>query len=147
MSTIQIPRRRYIPHPEGQHTGNITETKNEGEVQTAYGTKHRITVRIESDSAVMDDGRPYSLAQWYTLSSHPKSNLTKLRETLLGRKITQDEAETLDTETEFVGKRVGYVVVHREGREGDIFANIDSLWLHNDDESSEDDDSDDVLPF
>jgi hypothetical protein len=128
MTTINIPKSDYIPHPEGRYTGCIVSVEDMGEVETSFGPKLKLAVRLECDSKKMDNGQPYSVSQWYTVSSHPKSNLTKLREMLLGRKLGYDEMSAVNPAVELIGKRVGYLIAHREVREGGTFAAIDNIW-------------------
>ncbi|GEM_PF-3072111 len=130
MAVMKMPRSEFIPHPEGQHEGVIVAFEDLGQKETAFGLKHKVSVKIESSTAFMDDGQPFAVWQWYTLSAHPKSELRKLREALAGRKLTDVEAyEGFDPDKELIGKRVGFVVVHNEGREGGSFANLSAIWL------------------
>lgn len=129
MAIVKMPKNTFLPHPEGQHEGVIVAFEDLGEKETAFGLKPKVSIKIESSTALMEDGQPFGLWQWYTLSPHPKSGLRKLRETLAGRKLTEREArDEFDPDKELVGKRVGFVVVHNEGREGGVFAGISAIW-------------------
>ena len=123
MAAIAIAGSEYIPHPEGQHKGHIKETENKGQVETKFGAKPKLVLKIENSDALTDDGTPFGVHLWLTISSHPESNLRKLRETLLGRKLTREEIRTLIPEAELVGRHIGYSVVHREAQDGAVFAN------------------------
>lgn len=125
--SIAIPQPQYIPHPQGQHRGRIKAVEDKGLVDSKFGKKHKVAVVIESETAHLEDGKPFTVGKWFTLSSHPKSGLREFRETLLGRKLTQTEAENLDPAS-LEGRRVGYLVTHNEGRDGDPFANITNVW-------------------
>ena len=126
MSVIAIERSVFDLHPAGQFTGRITEVEDRGMIDTHFGTKPKLSVKFECDSATADDGAKYTIAKWFTVSSHPKSALSKFRVALLGRRLTPDEASGLD-QKELIGKRCGYMVVHTE-RDGTTYANIDQLW-------------------
>ena len=128
MNAIDIPRTEFILHPEGRHEGRISGVDNKGEVQTQFGTKLKIVVQIESSTALMDDGKPFIINKWFTISSHPKSALREFRETLAGRKLTPEEIDRLNPEVEFIGRRVGFTCIQREGSEGATFANITNIW-------------------
>ena len=144
MNFIQIPTTEFTLHPAGQFTGRITEVEDRGEIETHFGTKLKLSVKFECDSATADDGGKYIIAKWFTVSSHPKSALTKFRVALLGRPLTPGEATGLEP-TELIGKRCGYMVVHAD-RDGTTYANIDNLWpLENG--PNQDSSSDDKLPF
>jgi hypothetical protein len=126
MSVIVIDRFGFKLHPVGQFTGRITGVEDRGMIETTFGTKRKLSVKIECDSTTADDGAKYTIAKWFTVSSHPKSALSKFRVALLGRRLTPDEAAGLD-QKELIGKRCGYMVVHTE-RDGTTYANIDQLW-------------------
>jgi hypothetical protein len=128
MAKMQIPRNDFVPHPEGQHEGEIILIEDLGMKETSFGSKHKIAVRIASSTARMDDGEPYIVQQWFTLSGHEKSSLRKFREMVLARKLTNDEAYNFDPDAELKDKKVGFVIVHNEGREGVVFANIQAIW-------------------
>jgi len=94
-----------------------------------FGEKHKILVRIVNDggAGLMDDGQPYCVPWMMTLSGDPRSTLRKLRENLLGRKLTDEEAyDGFDTD-ELINRKVGYLVTHNQSGET-TFANIDSCW-------------------
>ena len=128
MSTINLPKSEYVPHPVGRYTGCIVNVEDKGKQETPFGLKHKLAIRIDCDSQMMANGEPYSVTKWYTVSSHPKSNLTKLREMVLGRKLTGDEISTMETTDELIDKRIVYLVVHNEGRDGGTFAVINEIW-------------------
>ena len=128
MSDISIPKANYVPHPEGQHRGIIRGIENKGEVETQFGIKPKIVVQIESETAFLDDGSPFAINRWFTISSHPKAALREFRETLKGGKLTDEEIDRLRPEVELIGRRVGYSVVHREGQEGTVFSNTTNIW-------------------
>ncbi len=144
MSYITIPQRDFVLHPAGQFTGRITEVEDRGMIETTFGTKPKLSVKFECDSTTANDGGKYIIAKWFTISSHPKSALTKFRITLLGRPLTPEEAAGLDPD-ELIGKQIGYLVKHVE-REAGIFANLDSVWPGGDAVTTDGSDSD-KLPF
>jgi len=144
MGKIIIQDQNKNLHPPGQFTGRITEIEDRGLIETQFGTKPKLTVGLECDNATADDGAKYTIAKWFTVSSHPKSALTKFRVMLFGRPLTPEEASGLDSK-ELVGRRCGYMVGHTE-RDGTTYANIDQLWPV-DNHLPLDDSSHDKLPF
>ena len=130
MAKTDIPKKEFEPHPIGQHEGIICLLEDVGMKTTAFGEKHKVAVRVESTTAMMDDGQPFVVQQWYTLSGHPKSSLRKFRELIAGRELTDDEAHVFDTEDPLLlGKKVGFVIVHNEGKDGGTpYANIKAIW-------------------
>ena len=127
MPNFRIPNSDFTPHAAGTFEGRIVAVEDKGEVETQYGVKPKIVIVIESATECMDDGRPCSASFWCTLSGSTKSKLYKARTSLLGRDLTAEERTNFH-DTELIGKRVGYQVVHTVGREGGIFANIDLIW-------------------
>ena len=127
MTTFKIPTSNFSPHPSGTFEGQIVAVEDKGQVETQFGLKPKVAIVIESETELMEGGRPYTASLWVTLSSSNKSKLYKTRASLLGRDLTPDERASFQ-DTELIGMRVGYQVVHREGREGGIFANVDQVW-------------------
>lgn len=125
MGPLQIPKPTFEAHPAGPGTGRIVEIEDKGEQETAFGRKHKIAVRVESDR-LMNDGRPYLIVQWFSLSGHPKSALRRFREGVLGRPLTEEEAYNFNP-GQLVGRQIGFAVTHVEGREGP-YANLSAVW-------------------
>ena len=136
MAKTEIPRIEFIPHPVGQHEGRICLIEDLGIIPTAFGDKHKCSVRVESSTAMMNDGTPFIVRQWYTISGHPKSNWRQFRELIAERPLTDDpddpkcEAYTFDTEDPLLlNKKVGYLIVHAPGKDGGTpYANIQAIW-------------------
>ena len=124
MAKFQIPRSEFTPHPEGEHVGTIIEIRDEGLRETRYGTKHKLVIVIESQSATKEDGEPYSLWVWCTISSSSKATLTQLRQKLLRRPLTDEERLDFDADREMLGRKVKYFVQHNFSDDGQVFANL-----------------------
>lgn len=131
MAKYELPNSNFIPHPNGTFEGRIVGVEDKGEVDTNFGRKRKLAIKIESATEMMDDGNPFSAWLWHTLSGSPKSNLYKLRASLLGRALTAEERAHFE-DGELVGRRVGYQIVHQEGSEGGVFANVENVWPLND---------------
>ncbi len=110
--------------------------------ETPFGNKLKLSTKLECESAKDEDGKPYTIYKWFTISGHPKSALVKFRTMMLGRALTPMEITNLDP-GELVGKRCGYQVVHVE-RDGTTYANIEQLWPVDDAPKSSDEED---LPF
>ena len=104
--------------------GTIVNVQDEGMQETPWGAKHKISVRIDSNSAFMENEEPFRILEWFTLSSSPKSNLRKFREAVLDRSLTKDEETEFDPEAELVGRRISYRVDHKEKQDGGLRAVI-----------------------
>ena len=119
-----LPQRTFQPHPEGRHTGRITEIVDEGEQEDLYHPgqlRHMVSVRIESDTATFDDGQPAIFRYWCKLAGGPRANLTKFREAVLDRTLTQQEQNTFN-EQDLIGKAITYRIKHQAKQDGTIRA-------------------------
>ena len=58
--------------------------------------KHQVLVSWEIPSQLMEDGRPVSISRFYTLSLHPKSNLSVDLVSWRGRAFTPEEEAGFD---------------------------------------------------
>jgi hypothetical protein len=118
---FNIPKKTFDPHPIGRHTGVVANIQDEGIQESSYDgqtkSQHKISIRIDSDSAFMEGGEPFSIIQWFSLSSSPKSNLRKFREAVLDRGLTREEETDFDP-AELIGKRISYRVDHKEKQDG-----------------------------
>ena len=133
MGKYSIEVKQFDPHPEGNYEGRIIAFEDRGIIEEEYNgekkVNHVFLAKIESETAVSEDGIPYTVTERYNLSSDPRSKLYKLRQTMFGRKMTAEELRNFDEEEELIGRRVGYIVVQKKGdNEGVVFANIDSIW-------------------
>lgn len=123
--SFQIPKSNFDPHPTGRHQGKILEVRDKGMVATQWGEKHKVAVVIESQTAMMDDGRPFLIFKSMTLSSDKKSALRAFREAVLDRPLTADEMTDFSPNRELIGRAISYRVDHSEpGPDGSVFANI-----------------------
>lgn len=102
----------YTPHPEGTYSAVVVDIQNIGLKSTPWGEKEKIKIVWETDQ-IMADGRPYTVSQWYTNSLNEKANLRKVVHSLLGYKITNQEAETDFDSDILVGKGCLVSVSHR----------------------------------
>lgn len=91
-----------------------------------YGKlKHQVLVQWEFPECLMEDGKPFSVSNWYTVSLHEKSNLRKDLESWRGKVFT---------ETELQGFHLGNVldkpcyinIIHNESG-GKTYANVSSI--------------------
>ena len=62
---------------------------------TKHGDKHQVIISWELPLEIGDDGRPYALSKFETLSLHEKANLRKLIEAMKG-KIPAEKLEDQD---------------------------------------------------
>ena len=147
--SVPLPKSQFTPHPQGQHTGIIFEVEVRLNEETQWGKKHRLILKVESDTKMSsDNGEPildnegnhrgYVIWDWLTVARKEGSRFRDRRESILGRALTSEEvnADSFDPESEFQGKRIGYVVKHRMKNEN-LYANIDTIWLAEENKNSE----------
>lgn len=93
--------------PESTYIGRCFKVIDVGTQTTTgmFGTKeqHKVMISWElfgedenSKPIVMEDGRPYSASQWYTVSLHEKSKLRADLEAWRGKKFTEEELAGFD---------------------------------------------------
>lgn len=134
MARVPIPKNTFAPHPEGQHRGSVVEVEFKPAVETRFGPKDKLVLKIESKTAFMEDGEhagePFCIWIWDNISNDARSNLRQHREAILGRSLTPTEIESpdFDPEEEMKGVPLIYQVKHNPGTEpGVVYANIVSI--------------------
>lgn len=127
MAVYNIPQAVYPPHPAGRHTGTIVRVEDKGMVLNKMFNKeeHKIAVFVETDGIARDDGQPWLIQKWFTLSNNPKANLRKFREAVLDRPLSAEELAAPFDDAEIVGRRITYRIDHSEPNEaGQVYGNI-----------------------
>lgn len=100
--------------------GMITSTYN-GETKTA----HKVNFVWQVDER-KDDGTRFLVFQRLTNSLHPKATLRKVVDTLLGRKLSDDEAQAGVELDDLKGKNALLTIIHNAV--GDrIYANVQTV--------------------
>tara|TARA_R100001594_G_scaffold15055_1_gene31770 strand:+ start:647 stop:1144 length:498 start_codon:yes stop_codon:yes gene_type:complete len=129
MATYELPRTEFLPHPAGPDEGVIYEVRDLGDIETAFGVKRKVAVKVQSFGKLMEDGRPFSVQKMMNLSGHDQSDLYKFRCAALGvTSLKDDQAYSFDDQ-ELIGVRVGYVVEHQVSQKnGNTYGNIGSIW-------------------
>jgi hypothetical protein len=91
--------------------------------ETAYGVKETFKCVFET-TILRQDGSPYCVwSRGFTPSLHEKSAFAQFLKKWLGRSLTAAEEADFDTE-DLVGRCAEITVVHEEGRNGEVYANI-----------------------
>lgn len=80
----------------GRCYGLIDIGTQRGEYQGKETFKHKIVLLFETPNDLMDDGRPFGLAAFYTLSLHENSALRPALEAWRGKPFTEAELEGFD---------------------------------------------------
>ena len=113
----------FEPCPEytGQAVAvDVTPLKK---VETNYGPKEQFRVVFET-SLLRQDGTPYCIwSRAFSPSLHEKSAFAQFIRKWYGRVLTAAEEAEFDTES-MLGKTAEITVVHEDGRNGEVYANI-----------------------
>lgn len=122
----------YTPHPEGQFAAVCCDVSDVGMVQTVWSGNARMVHKVDlyffcGEWLKKEDGTsvPMLVRERFTASLHEKSKLRPFVEKLLGRKLTDEEADDFDLES-VMGMGAMIEVVHNE-TDTSTFANIDSV--------------------
>ena len=132
MGKVSVPRGdEFEIHPEGQARGHIYDVEYKPNQPTQWGPKDKLVVKVRSKNQARSSGEPHEVWAWLNISSHKKSRMRQMRETLLNRSLSEAEIESGEFDTaEFEGKHIIYQVVHNPGTEpGSMFANIQNIML------------------
>lgn len=110
--------------PAGTHTGLLYQIIDLGtQYNEAYNKEaRRIRLTWELTDELMGDGRPFVVSGEYSLSLAPKSTLTNILTGWLGKAPSSG----FDI-TSLLGKAGNVSVVHNEGSNGKIYANVSSV--------------------
>ncbi len=77
--------------PEGLIGSRIREIIDIGTTDGTFGKKHQIIVIFELVDECDEQGRPFDVMKYYTLSLHEKANLCKDIESIAGKKMTDED--------------------------------------------------------
>ena len=131
MATIATlkPNTDFQPLSAGYHNGTLTAVEVRDYEQSNYNTgapetvtKLLITFVSETDPEI--NGGPAEGRLFLRLAYGSKAHLTVVRERLLGRELTPEEAVNVDDQ-EFLGKRIRVQVKQKVGKNGRVYGNLD----------------------
>jgi len=129
MAKYTMERTEFVPHPVGPSEGIIYEIRDLGEMDTQYGTKHKVAVKIQSLNHTMQDGRPFSIQKLMNLSGHDRSDLFKFRCAARGIPVLTDKEAYSFDDQELLGVRLGYVVEHQVSESnGNTYGIVATVW-------------------
>jgi hypothetical protein len=116
---------QYPLAPDGLHLGVLVDAVDIGEVETAFGIKHKLSLIFELE-ATDENGKHFIVGKRYNWSLNEKSTLRKDLERWLGRKYTSQELKSgIDLE-ELLGRNANIFISHKEV-EDKTFANIETI--------------------
>lgn len=115
----------FTPHPTGLHQMVCCDVIDNGVCETAYGPKHKITIRWQSQET-NEKGYRLTVQGRYTASLNDKARLRHDLESWRGKAFTADELRKFDVEN-LIGANAMVNVTHRQGTDGKTWANVASL--------------------
>ena len=114
----------FEPAPEGTHNGVCTRLVDLGtEAHPQYGERRRVQVGFEIDE-LRDDGQPFLISKFMTLSMHEKASLRKFLEGWRGKAYSDDEDVDI---TAIIGRPGLVSIVRNTSEAGKVYANIASV--------------------
>jgi hypothetical protein len=106
---------------EEAHSLTIVEYKDLGEVETNFGTKEKVSIKIEVSDQKAQDGSPIYVFVNATKSIGPKSTLG-----IFLRKLGINVQGAFDMD-DLVGFKFRAVIEHNKAENGKTYANIGSI--------------------
>lgn len=114
---------QFEPAPEGLHLAVLTEIRDYPNEETPWGVKDRLQFRWQLEEENRQ-GRRHMAFMKMTNSSNEKSTLMKIVESWRGKRFASDhERETFDLDS-LVGKVCQLQIVHNQGGNGRVYANV-----------------------
>ncbi len=122
------PRTEFVPHPAGKALLKAVEIKDEGLQTQEYPGQEakqvpKISILFESLTHLMEDGKPFTIRQWFTLSNHENATLTAFRQDALDRPLNEAEIAEF-VPGELIDKSLECRIEHYEGQTGSTRARI-----------------------
>jgi hypothetical protein len=121
------PRKEYAQLTEGIHDLTLIEVRSLGLQETPWGPKRKVLFRWEGDETDAE-GKPVTVVKTYTHGMGRGDKRSFLREdveSILGQKLTDNEARALDLET-LVGKR-NQAVIEYEHKGEKTYVNVTKI--------------------
>jgi hypothetical protein len=116
----------FEPAPPGPHAVVCCDVADLGMQDTQWGPKDMVRIYWMLED-LMDDGRPYLVAQNYTASLSSKANLRRDLEAWRGKAFNDDELRGFDLEI-LIGVPAYINVVHNVSKKnGRTYANLASI--------------------
>lgn len=121
---------KFTPAPEGQYASVCCDIVDLGMVESSYQgkvtKKQKIRVVFQVSETNPENGKPFLVSQWFTLSMNEKANLRAFLEQWRGKPYTEDEIKAGVPVTKMLGVGAFIQIVHNE-RQGKVYANISTI--------------------
>ena len=115
----------YPVPEEGLHSAVLVDAVDLGQLETPWGTKHKISLIFELETTD-EEGRRFIVGKRFTRSLNEKASLRKFLEKWRGNKYSPAELQQgVDLEN-LIGLNATLFIVHNETEER-TYANIESI--------------------
>lgn len=123
--TIKNEGRDRVLVPEGTYGATCVSITDLGtQTHEKWGDKRKISVGFEIANETDDDGNPFIVYRKFNMAISAKSDLGKTLKSWLNLSFEKDDEFDLD---EMLGKQGQLTIVHNEGTDGNVYANVDSV--------------------
>jgi hypothetical protein len=122
---IQEDPNKYPLPPEGLHKAVCVDVVDLGDLDTKFGSKHKLSVIFELEE-LDNEGKRFLVGKRYTWSLNEKSNLRKDLERWLGKKFKSEELMAGFDLEELLGLNATLFISHNVGEER-TYANIETI--------------------
>lgn len=111
--------------PEGTYPVTCVSITDLGtQSHEVYGDKRKFNVGFEIANETDSEGNPFIVYRTFNAGLTMKSHLGKTLKSWLGMTFEKDEEFDLD---ELLGKQGQATIIHNEGTDGNVYANVDTL--------------------
>ncbi len=117
--------KNFIPSPEGLWQAVCADVEDLGRQQTPFGDKDKVRLTFQITERT-PEGKRYPVRKPLTNTLHEKSTMRRFVEVLERRTFSTKELQDYDLET-LLGKNCHLQVVHVQGRDGQTYANIQTI--------------------
>lgn len=118
----------FAPAPAGTHQAVCVDVIDKGMQDDKYNPgvrKHKVVLSWQI-AELRDDGKPFLVSRWYTLSLHEKATLRKDLESWRGKLFTADELRAFDLER-LIGANCLLGVQQYDAADGETKAKVTSV--------------------
>ncbi len=120
----------FVLAPQGNHVARCYQVIDLGMQKGSYkgvdNIKHQVFINWELPNTLMEDGQPFSIAGWYTVSLNEAANLRAHLESWRGKAFTKDELGGFELEN-VIGVPCMINVVHNTNDAGSVRAKISAI--------------------
>ena len=117
----------FKPVPVGVHPAVCSAVVDIGvqpQTNPAYKPTRKLVLSWQLPVTLTDAGKPMTISATFTESMNKKANLRKFIENWFGKSFPNDKAAESFDYSALLGRACMVNVVHKDGKEGKVFANV-----------------------